>query len=197
MKSECVVVSNGGSLFLVGPTGQTYRMTLWERIQMALTNRYPQRGLDVVYANTQPLIDSESESAETAINCFTDDLFVLANPPPLRGDVWLRAYMPGAKHYQEALKRCQEGQSDHWTALAHWVDSADLKRRIAPTRFVFVASCPDFDKAYGQPAPTGLTQEFLNRKMLELAASFADRVNQSACRPTIRLYKLNFDNPAE
>lgn len=173
MKSECVVVSNGGSLFLVGPTGQTYRMTIWERIQLAFTQRYPQRGLDAVYVEKQPPVST----GRSLLNMHVDDLFCQANPFPARGDVFMHAYMPGATHYREMLELAERGTPDHWIADAHW-QATNVDTTLAPTRFVFIAKSTDpmFDDK------TGLGLNYLFRSMETLAIQFAGMCN--ACSST-------------
>lgn len=189
MKSECVVVSNGGSLFLVGPTGQTYRMTLWERIKMAFTHRYPQRGLNVVYAETEP--QPKTPTPTTMLNMFVDHLYCTANPAPHLGDVTLHAYMPGAQRYDEVLTAAKKGAPDHYIAQAHWC-SFNTHEVIAPTPFVFVARShiPAFAEK------TGLVESYLRDSMKELAIQFAGMCNR--CSTTqVRLKDLTIEEPSE
>lgn len=189
MKSECVVVSNGGSLFLVGPTGQTYRMTLWERIKMAFTHRYPQRGLNVVYAGGET--QSKTPAPTAMLNMFVDHLQCTANPAPFLGDVALHAYMPGARHYDEVLTAAKKGTPDHYIAQAHW-HSVNTDDDIAPTPFVFVAR--SHDPAFQHK--TGLDGAYLHDFMKELAIQFAGMCNRCSTAQ-VRLKDLTIEEPSK
>lgn len=198
MKSECVVVSNGGSLFLVGPTGKSTPLTLLERIGLALTNRYPQRALDAVQANdklgwlepTRPTVENISRSDQPGrgvLNITIEQLYCIANPAPYRGDVMLHAYMPGHPQFAERLAGVDEGKPDCWKATAYWsVVGGGVQ--IEPTPFVFAAmsSDPTFHTM------TGLDHRFLYYTMVELARQFGHAWNASS--PTkVVLKNLHLD----
>lgn len=186
MKSEYVVVSNGGSLFLVGPTGKSTPLTLLERIGLALTNRYPQRALEAVQVDDElgwwepprPTVENISISDQPArgvLNITIEQLCSIANPAPYRGDVMLHAYMPGHPEFEERLAEADEGKTDCWIGTAYWsVVGGGV--RIEPTPFVFVAksSDPTFHTM------TGLDHRFLYYTMVDLARQFGHAWNATS-----------------